>query len=42
MLPGDYVLQYLVKDNQAKEKQSRAAQTLSFRIAEAGNPNVIQ
>lgn len=30
--PGDYVLQFLVKDNNAKEKQNLATQTLSFRI----------
>ena len=33
MQPGDYVLQLLVKDNNAKEKQSLTAQTLSFKIA---------
>jgi VWFA-related protein len=32
MLPGDYVLQFLVNDNQAKERQSLTAQTLSFRV----------
>jgi VWFA-related protein len=32
MQPGDYILQFLVKDKQAKEKQSLTAQTLSFRI----------
>jgi VWFA-related protein len=34
MQPGDYVLQFLVKDNEAKEKESLAAQTLSFRVTE--------
>ena len=32
MQAGDYVLQFLVKDNKAKEKQSLAARTLSLRI----------
>ena len=32
MLPGDYVLQFLVEDNNAKQKESLTAQTLSFRI----------
>ena len=32
MQPGDYVLQFLVKDNNAKEKESLTAQTLSFRV----------
>ena len=32
--PGDYVLQFLVTDNNAKKKENLAAQTLSFRIAE--------
>jgi hypothetical protein len=32
MQPGDYVLQFLIKDKQAKEKQSLTAQTLSFRV----------
>lgn len=31
--PGDYVLQLLVKDKLAKEKQSLAAQTLDFQIS---------
>ena len=30
--PGDYVLQLLVRDKQAKEKESRAAQALQFEI----------
>jgi VWFA-related protein len=34
MQPGDYILQFLVKDNQAKEKESLTGQTLSFRITE--------
>jgi VWFA-related protein len=34
MQPGDYVLQFLVRDKQAKEKQSLTGQTLSFRITE--------
>jgi VWFA-related protein len=32
MQPGDYVLQFLVKDKLAKEKQNLTAQTLSFRV----------
>jgi hypothetical protein len=32
MQPGDYILQFLVKDKNAKENESIAAQTLSFRI----------
>jgi VWFA-related protein len=31
--PGDYVLQFLVRDNNAKKEQNLATQTLSFRIA---------
>ena len=31
-LPGDYVLQFQVKDKQAKEKQSLTMQTLSFKV----------
>lgn len=31
--PGDYVLQLLVKDKQAKEKESLAAQALQFEIS---------
>jgi hypothetical protein len=34
MQPGDYVLQFLVKDKKAKEKESLAVQTLDFRIPE--------
>jgi len=30
--PGDYVLQFLVKDKKAKEKDSLTAQTLNFKI----------
>jgi len=32
MQSGDYVLQFLVKDRKAKEKESLAVQTLDFRI----------
>ena len=32
MQPGDYVLQFLLKDNNAKEEDSLTAQTMSFRI----------
>jgi VWFA-related protein len=32
--PGDYVLQLLIKDKQAKEKESRAAQALQFEVSE--------
>jgi VWFA-related protein len=31
--PGDYVLQLLIMDKQAKEKESRAAQALQFEVA---------
>jgi VWFA-related protein len=34
MQPGDYILQFLVRDKQAKEKESLTAQTLSFRVIE--------
>ena len=34
MQPGDYILQFVVKDKNAKEKESLAAQTLSFKVAE--------
>ena len=32
MQQGDYVLQFLLKDKLAKEKQSMTTQTLSFRV----------
>lgn len=32
--PGDYVLQLLIRDKQAKEKESRAAQALQFEVSE--------
>jgi VWFA-related protein len=34
MQPGEYVLQFLVRDNEAKEKENLTAQTLSFRVTE--------
>ena len=37
MQAGDYVLQFLVKDNKAKEKENLTAQTLSFRVIERQN-----
>jgi hypothetical protein len=34
MQPGDYILQFLVRDKNAKEKESLATQLLNFRILE--------
>ena len=32
MLPGDYLMQFLVKDNESRGKESLMAQTLSFSV----------
>ena len=37
MQPGDYILQFLVRDKQAKEKESLTTQTMSFRVSKQNN-----